>query len=201
MAARRPRARCAARVPAEPGLAAAGARHRGRSTLDASPAGRLEADAAFTRKRGAVCAVVRGRLHAGAARPTRPAAAVAAAHAGWRGLSAGVIEATLLAHAASARQACSPGSARRSGRRAYEVGDGGARGVRRARRAAAASPRRRGPGHWLLDLYAVARQRLRARRRGRGLRRRLLHLLRPGALLLLPPRQDERAHGGAHLAR
>src|SRR5207244_3925369 len=84
---------------------------------------------------------------------------VAAAHAGWRGLSAGVVEAALGAMrvpAASVIAWLGPAI----GPRVYEVGEE-VRAAFLARDAAAAtafSPTR--PGHWLLDLYAVARQRL-----------------------------------------
>jgi YfiH family protein len=83
---------------------------------------------------------------------------VAAAHAGWRGLAAGVIEATLDAmRVAPGRVIAWLGPA--IGPRVYEVGDEvRAEFVRQDPRAQAAfAPAR--PGHWLLDLYAVARQR------------------------------------------
>ncbi|HEX6692261.1 MAG TPA: peptidoglycan editing factor PgeF [Burkholderiales bacterium] len=116
----------------------------------------LEADAAFTRRAGMVCAV--GAADCMPVLLTDEAGTVvAAAHAGWRGLSAGVIEAALLAMKippdkvlAWLGPAIGPG--------AYEVG----RDVRVAFAAygkAFSAPTR--PGHWLLDLYAVARERLR----------------------------------------
>jgi YfiH family protein len=86
---------------------------------------------------------------------------VVAAHAGWRGLSGGVLESTL-------REMRVPGKNLMAwlgpaiGPRVYEVGDE----VREAflghdpASAIAFSPAR--AGHWLLDLYAVARQRLRS---------------------------------------
>ncbi len=82
---------------------------------------------------------------------------VGGAHAGWRGLSAGVIEATIEAMQVPARRLVAwMGPA--IGPRVYEVGDE----VRAAfAEKDAFSPTR--PGHWLLDLYAVARQRLRTR--------------------------------------
>ncbi len=81
-------------------------------------------------------------------------AKVAVAHAGWRGLAAGVLEATL-ARFDPAEVICWLGPA--IGPKAYEVGED----VRAAfaGHEAAFAPSR--PGHWLLDLYAVARQRLR----------------------------------------
>lgn len=84
---------------------------------------------------------------------------IGAAHAGWRGLASGVLEATLGEMGVPGKQVVAwLGPA--IGPRVYEVGDE----VRvaflekDAAAAAAFSPTR--PGHWLLDLYAVARQRL-----------------------------------------
>jgi hypothetical protein len=84
---------------------------------------------------------------------------VGAAHAGWRGLSAGVLEATI-------REMRVPGKTLLAwlgpaiGPRVYEVGDEVREAFLRRDGAAAAafSPTR--ASHWLLDLYAVARQRL-----------------------------------------
>jgi YfiH family protein len=80
---------------------------------------------------------------------------VAAAHAGWRGLSAGVLEATLAAmDVPRGKVVAWLGPA--IGPRAYEVGED----VRAAfgGHDYAFTPNR--PGHWLLDLYAVARRKL-----------------------------------------
>jgi YfiH family protein len=88
---------------------------------------------------------------------------VALAHAGWRGLAGGVIESAIDALGLPpGRLIAWLGPA--IGPRAYEVGDEvraaflgrDASGSNSA--AAAFVPTR--PGHWLLDLYAVARQRL-----------------------------------------
>jgi polyphenol oxidase len=86
---------------------------------------------------------------------------IAAAHAGWRGLCAGVLENTLGAMRSKREDmlawlgpAIGPGS--------YEVGEE-VREVFLARDAAAAQafvPTR--PGHWQCDLYSLARQRLHA---------------------------------------
>ena len=87
--------------------------------------------------------------------------AVAIAHAGWRGLAAGVIESVIgEMRVPGERLLAWLGPA--IGPSAYEVGaevraaflerDAGAE--------AAFAPTR--PGHWRLDLYAVARRRLRA---------------------------------------
>ena len=87
---------------------------------------------------------------------------VAAAHAGWRGLAAGVIESAVDALGVPGERLLAwLGPA--IGPRVYEVGDEvrAAFIERDARAAGAFVPTR--PGHWLLDLYAVARQRLQAR--------------------------------------
>lgn len=87
--------------------------------------------------------------------------AIAAAHAGWRGLAAGVIEATLARLGVPGSRLLAwlgPAIAARS----YEVGDE----VRTAfvktdpEGASAFTPTRR--GHWQADLYALARRRLAA---------------------------------------
>jgi YfiH family protein len=86
---------------------------------------------------------------------------IGAAHAGWRGLAGGVIEATVAAMRTPAADLVAwLGPA--AGPDAYEVGDE----VRDAflahdARAAPAFVATR-PGHWRVDLYALARQRLAA---------------------------------------
>ena len=119
-----------------------------------------EADAAITRGDGVVLAILTadclpillcsddGRM-------------VAAAHAGWRGLGGGVIEATLARlDAPAARVLAWLGPA--IGAASYEVGDEvrAAFVDRDAPSAAAFAPTR--PGHWRCDLYALARRRLAA---------------------------------------
>jgi YfiH family protein len=122
---------------------------------------RPEADGAVALGHGAVCAVMAADcmpvLLAG-----EEGTAVAAAHAGWRGLCAGVIEAAVDAMPVSpARLLAWLGPA--IGPRVYEVG-AEVREAFLARDGAAAAafmPTR--PGHWLLDLYRIARQRLERR--------------------------------------
>ena len=85
--------------------------------------------------------------------------ALGAAHAGWRGLAAGVLENTVAAMAAPAGDVIAwLGPA--AGPQAYEVGEEVFQAfiARDAAAAAAFAPTR--PGHWHVDLYALARQRL-----------------------------------------
>ena len=89
----------------------------------------------------------------------RDGSEVAAAHAGWRGLAGGVLEATVAAMHTPADQLIAwLGPA--AGPRHYEIGsdvrDAFLAGDARA--ATAFVPTR--PGHWTVDLYALARQRL-----------------------------------------
>jgi YfiH family protein len=120
-----------------------------------------QADAAVTRRPGTVCLVTVADcmpvLFA-----DEDASVVAAAHAGWRGLAAGVIEATLEAmRVPAARVLAWLGPA--IGPRAYEVGDEVREAFLAGDAAAASAFVAARPGHWRLDLYAVARQRLAAR--------------------------------------
>lgn len=113
-----------------------------------------EADAAVARQPGRVCAVVFADCMPVLLTDSE-ATVVGIAHAGWRGLAGGVLESCLSAMAvAPSRLIAWLGPA--IGPRAYEVGDE----VRAAFAGSedAFAPSR--PGHWLLDLYAVARQRL-----------------------------------------
>ena len=119
-----------------------------------------EGDAALTRVRERVCAI-----KAADCMPVllvdEDATVVGAAHAGWRGLCAGVIENTVQAMGvAGGRLLAWLGPA--IGPTVYEVGEEvrSAFLARDAAAHAAFTPVR--PGHWLLDLYAVARQRLRS---------------------------------------
>jgi YfiH family protein len=118
------------------------------------------ADAAVTFTRGPVCAVlVADCLPVFLA--SRAGDRVGIAHAGWRGLAAGVVEATIAALECAARDLVAwlgPSI----GPAAFEVGDE----VREAfivRDAGADAAFRRGrAGRWLADLPALARRRLRA---------------------------------------
>lgn len=119
-----------------------------------------EGDAAVTAQPGHVLAILSADCLplVLAARDGRE---VAVAHAGWRGLAAGVIEATLAAmHAPADALLAWLGPA--AGPARYEVGaEVRAAFVERDARAGAAFSATR-PGHWHADLYALARQRLAA---------------------------------------
>lgn len=119
----------------------------------------LEADAAFTCKPGVVCAVLtadclpvlfadlRGR-------------AVAAAHAGWRGLAAGVLEETLARFEDPARVVVWLGPAIGPG--AFQVGAEVREAFVAPDPAAAAAFEADAGGRWRADIYRLAQQRLAA---------------------------------------
>ena len=91
----------------------------------------------------------------------RDGSGIAAAHAGWRGLADGVLEATVAAMRTPANDIVAwLGPA--AGPQAYEIGEEVFEAFmsRDAGAAAAFVPTR--PGHWKVDLYALARQRLAA---------------------------------------
>ncbi len=117
-----------------------------------------QADASFTRRRGVVCAVLTADCLPVLLCDER-ATVIGIAHAGWRGLAAGVIEATVAAmHEPAGRLMAWLGPA--IGPQAFEVGgevrDAFLAGDPRATSAFAAAP----GGKWLCDIYQLARQRL-----------------------------------------
>ncbi len=119
------RARLRAHLPAEPRWLR---QVHGNEVIDADSArGQPQADAAVARRRGTVCSIMIADCMP-VILADASGSVVGVAHAGWRGLSSGVIEATVRAMGSLALIAWL------------------------------------GPaiGHWLLDLYAVARQRLEA---------------------------------------
>ena len=119
-----------------------------------------EADAALTATPGTVLAILTADCLplVFAARDGRE---IAAAHAGWRGLADGVIEATVNAMR-SAPEQLQVWLGPAAGPAAYEVGSEvrDALLAHDARAESAFAPTR--PGHWKVDLYALARRRLAA---------------------------------------
>lgn len=118
------------------------------------------ADGAYTDKPGMVCAIMTADCL-----PIflcdKSGTKVALLHAGWRGLAAGVIEAGVRAMGvprdhvlAHLGPAIGPGS--------YEVGDDVRLAFEERDPRAALAFLPRGGGHWLADMYELARQRLRA---------------------------------------
>jgi len=134
--------------------------HGTRCVDAATAAPGVEADASFTRRRGVVCAVLTADCLPVLFCDDR-ASVVGIAHAGWRGLAAGVIESTVAAMG-------EPGEALMAwlgpaiGRRAFEVG-GEVRDQFIAHDAQAESAfQPAANGKWLCDIYQLARQRLQA---------------------------------------
>jgi YfiH family protein len=117
-----------------------------------------EADAAVTRTPGTVLAILTADCLP-VVFAARDRSVVGAAHAGWRGLAAGVLEATVAAMDAAPEgivawlgPAAGPASYE-VGREVFEAfvaGDAGAHTAFAATR----------EGHWRVDLYALARRRL-----------------------------------------
>lgn len=119
-----------------------------------------EADAAWTDRPGIVCAVLTADCMP-VVLADEAGTAVAVAHAGWRGLAAGVLEATLAALPV-APERCIAWLGPAIGPRRFEVGPE-VRERLLAADAGADSALRRGEGdRWLADLYTLARRRLRA---------------------------------------
>lgn len=120
----------------------------------------VEADAAFARRPGTVCAVTIADCLP-VLFTTHDGSAVAAAHAGWRGLAAGVLESTIRALAVPPRELTAwlgPGI----GPRAFEVGEDVRDAFLSQDVQAKAAFRPRTAGKWLCDLVLLARQRLQA---------------------------------------
>ncbi len=124
--------------------------------MDAEP----EADAAVTSTPGVVLAILTADCLP-VAFAARDGSEVAAAHAGWRGLADGMLEATLAAMRTPAREVIAwLGPA--AGPAHYEIGgDVREAFLAHSAQADAAFVATR-PGHWRVDLYALARQRLQA---------------------------------------
>lgn len=140
----------------------------GTAVVEARPGAALPvADAQWSRRRGVACAVMTADCLPVLLCSTA-GEVVAAAHAGWRGLLGGVLEATVASMDAPAETVLAwLGPA--IGPAAFEVGQE----VRAAFLAVAATgdaqrveacftPSVARPGHWFADLYALARTRLAA---------------------------------------
>ena len=126
--------------------------------LDADP----EADASYTRAVGVVCAVLVADCMP-VLLTNQTGTAVAVAHAGWRGMSSGVIEAAIEGMAVVPRDVVAwLGPA--IGPAQFEVGDDVLHAFSQHDPGAAAAfkPYSGHPGKWLCDLYALARRRLAA---------------------------------------
>lgn len=118
----------------------------------------LEADAAVTSVPGAVLAILTADCLP-VLLCARDGSEVAAAHAGWRGLAGGVLEATLAAMA-TPNDSVLAWLGPAAGPAQYEIGaDVFDAFVARDWGAASAFTSTR-PGHWRVDLYALARRRL-----------------------------------------
>jgi YfiH family protein len=116
-----------------------------------------EADAAFARQAGVACAVMTADCLPVLFCDTQ-GTVVAAAHAGWRGLLAGVLEATVAAMETPGKDLLAwLGPA--IGPQTFEVG-GEVREAFIDADACAAEAFRPSGGKWLADLYRLARQRL-----------------------------------------
>lgn len=134
----------------------------GTAVIAAATAHSPVADASWTTRRGVVCAILTADCL-----PVlfcnRAGTHVAAAHAGWRGLAAGVLESTVawLAAGGARPDALLAWLGPAIGPASYEVGSDVRDAFLRADPAADSAFRPVRPGHWLLDLYAAARLRLR----------------------------------------
>ncbi len=133
----------------------------GNTAVDAATCGeRPPADASFSRRAGVVCAVLTADCLP-VLLCTRDGSAIAAAHAGWRGLVSGVLESTVEALGTEPQQLLAwLGPA--IGPAAFEVGAEVREAFVAKHSAAGAAFTARVNGRWLADLYRLARIRLRA---------------------------------------
>lgn len=118
-----------------------------------------EADAVFTDVPGRVCAVMTADCLP-VLLCTADGSAVAALHAGWRGLAAGVLEAGVARFGDPAGVLAWLGPA--IGPQAFEVGDEVRDAFVSCDTDVAAAFVASRPGHWLADIFALARLRLRS---------------------------------------
>jgi len=126
----------------------------GKRVIDLDANVEREADAALTRKRQTVC-VVKAADCMPVLFTDEGGTTVAAAHAGWRGLAGGVLEATVDAMGVP-RQNIVAWLGPAIGPQVYEVGEDVYSAFSKYPNALV--PAR--PGHWLLDLYAIAGEKL-----------------------------------------
>ncbi|TKR34174.1 peptidoglycan editing factor PgeF [Luteimonas gilva] len=118
-----------------------------------------EADAAVTSESGLVLAILTADCLP-VAFAADDGSEIAAAHAGWRGLAAGVLERTVEAmRTPAARIVAWMGPA--AGPQAYEIGEEVFEAFVSADGAAESAFAATRPGHWRVDLYALAQRRLR----------------------------------------
>ncbi len=144
------RARLRQQLPAEPGWL----KQVHSATVVECGVGACEADAAFSRHPGVVCAVLTADCL-----PVllcdRAGRVVAAAHAGWRGLADGVLEATVAAMQVPPGDILAwMGAA--IGPQAFEVGDEVKQAFVAQHPGAVAAFIPQAPGKWLADLYQLA---------------------------------------------
>ncbi|WP_310446195.1 peptidoglycan editing factor PgeF [Thiobacillus sp.] len=148
------RARLRQQLPSEPGWL----KQVHSAKVVETGAGVPEADASFTRQAGSVSVVLTADCL-----PVlfcdRAGSVVAAAHAGWRGLADGVLEATVAAMQVPSDEVLAwMGAA--IGPQAFEVGNEVRQAFVAQHPAAAAAFLRHTPGKWLADIYQLARIRL-----------------------------------------
>ena len=117
-----------------------------------------EADAAFTARTGVVLAVLTADCLPILV-SSDDGAEIAAIHAGWRGLAAGVIE-SCITRLLTQRERLLVWLGPAIGPASYEVGDEVRTAFAEADAAAAAAFTATRGGHWRCDLYALARRRL-----------------------------------------
>ncbi len=125
---------------------------------DTAPAGEAEADASVTDAPDEVLAILTADCLP-VVLAAKDGSEIAAAHAGWRGLAAGVLENTLAAMRSAPRDLVvwlGPAA----GPRAYEIGEEVRDAFVRHDSAAVSAFVATRPGHWKVDLYGLARMRL-----------------------------------------
>lgn len=130
--------------------------------FDSPPASQDEpvADAAVTATPGVVLAILTADCLP-VLLAARDGGEIAAAHAGWRGLAAGMLEATVAAmHTPPGQLVAWLGPA--AGPEAYEIGAEVREAFVQSDAHAAAAFVATRPGHWRMDLFALARRRLAA---------------------------------------